>query len=87
MFGEISEEALHHVQPRSAGGSKVTVKALVTREPRFYFGMLVRGVVVADQMNRFSFGHASLDEIEKLDPFLMPVFLLAGSDEGAVQDV
>lgn len=65
----------------------MAVKAFVAREPRFYFGMLMRGVVVADQMNLFSLGNASFDEIEKLDPYLMPVFLLAGSDEGAAQDV
>ena len=53
--GDIAKEALDHIQPGSRGRRKVNCKARVFLQPFFHLGMFVRGVVIADQMQRFVF--------------------------------
>jgi len=53
--GDIAEEALGHVQPRSRGRREVNCKARVFLQLFFHLGMFVRGVVIGDQMQRFIF--------------------------------
>src|SRR5579872_2341302 len=50
VLGEVAEETLHHVEPRRAGRSEVHVESRMAREPALYFGMLMGGVVVGDQV-------------------------------------
>src|SRR5215472_11537987 len=50
IVGEIPEEALHHIEPGGASGSEMHVKTGMTLEPALHFGVLVSGVVIADQM-------------------------------------
>ena len=85
MFGEVSKEALDHVQPRCAGGCKVTVEAFVSRKPCLHFFMLVSCVVVANQMNIPILGNSAFDLVEKFQPFLMSMLLFTTSDQASVQ--
>ena len=50
VHGEIAKEAFNHVHPRTEGRVEMHVKALVLLKPRLHFWMLVRGIVVDDQM-------------------------------------
>jgi len=64
------------------------VEAFVLLKPRLHFRMLVRGIVVDDQMQlkvlgRFSIG--SIDLFEKLHPFLVPVLALDGTDQASLE--
>ena len=40
LVSQVAEETLHHVQPRSTGGSKVCVKARMLLHPVLYCRML-----------------------------------------------
>lgn len=42
--------------------------------------MLVRGIVVDDQMQLKVLGRFAIDFLEKLQPFLMPVVALDGAE-------
>ena len=50
IVGEISEETLHHIEPGGAGGSEMHLKTGMALEPALHLGVLVSGVVIADQM-------------------------------------
>jgi hypothetical protein len=59
----------------------------VSLEPGHDLGMLVRSVVVEDDMDHFTGRHLALDGVEKTDEFLVTVFLHAPADDGPVQDI
>ena len=61
------------------------VKAFVLLKPRLHFWMLVRGVVVDDQMQLKMLGRFSIDLLEKLQPFLMPVLALDATDQASLK--
>lgn len=61
------------------------VEAFVFLQPRLHFGVLVRGVVVDDQMQLKMFGRFSIDRLEKFQPFLMPVLALNGADQASLE--
>src|SRR3954471_18666807 len=50
LVGEIAEEALHHIEPRTTRRSEMHVDARMTCQPALHLGMLVRGIVVGDQV-------------------------------------
>ena len=50
VLSEVAEETLHHVEPRRTGGGEVHVESGAAREPALHLGMLMRRVVVADQV-------------------------------------
>src|SRR5579883_3513217 len=50
VLSEVAEEALHHVEPRCAGGSEMRVAAWMACQPALHLRMLVSRVVVADQV-------------------------------------
>ena len=50
IAGNVAEPAFDNVQPRTAGRGKVHVESLVTLQPVLNFGVLVRGMVIDDQM-------------------------------------
>ena len=52
LLGDVAEEALDHVQPRRGGGREVHDEARMPGQPLLHVGMLVRGVVVDDQVQR-----------------------------------
>src|ERR1700690_1908028 len=76
VLREIAEEALHHVQPRRAGGGEVHMKTRVPGQPALYLGVFMGSVVVADQVQVEMGGHALVELAQKLEPFLVPMPLL-----------
>jgi hypothetical protein len=52
LAGDDAEEDLHHVQPRAAGGREMQCHSGVFAQPGFHAGVLVGGVVVADDAQR-----------------------------------
>ncbi|GEM_PF-5634062 len=56
LLSEITEEALHHVQPRATGWREVQMESRVTGDPLLHLGVLVGSVVVRDQVDVLSTG-------------------------------
>jgi len=50
VVSEVAEETLHHVGPRRTRRSDVHVESWMACEPALHLGMLMGGVVVADQV-------------------------------------
>ena len=50
VLGEVAEESLDHVQPRRARRREMEVESGMALEPTLHLLVLVRGVVVHDQM-------------------------------------
>src|SRR5450755_1351237 len=87
MDCEVSEKALHHIEPRSAGWSEVEMKPGVAPLPGLDFVMFMGGVVVADDVDLLVFRGAFANQVQEADPFLMAVFFHAGSNDFAVRRI
>ena len=74
---DAAEEALDHVEPRGGWRSEVDLDAL----------MLMRRMVVADQMQCRILRRLAIDLTEKLKPFSVATPLLALGDDLAVEHV
>ncbi|AOZ13603.1 hypothetical protein AA042_13825 [Pseudomonas lundensis] len=61
------------------------VEAFVLLKPCLHFWMLVRGVVVDDQMQLEMLGRFAIDLLEKLQPFPMQVLALDGTDQASLK--
>src|SRR5271165_257620 len=72
-LGQRGEVTLDGVQPGAGGRREVEDEALVPAEPGAHLGMLVRGVIVEDDVNDLSDRDFGLDGIEEADELLMPV--------------
>jgi len=81
ILGEVTKEPFHHIEPRGAGGSEVQMKARVARQPALHFGVLMGGVVIADQVQLPVGGDGLVDQAEKLEPFLVAIALLTRTDK------
>ena len=84
ILSQVAKETFHHVQPGRAGGSEVQMKARVSRQPALDFGVLVSGVVVADQVELPIQRDGLVDQTKKLEPFLVAMPLLAQAKDFAV---
>src|SRR3974390_3289566 len=86
-FGQFGEEALDRIEPRGRGRGVMEDKAVVSVEPGANLGVLVRGVVVEDDMDDLAGGDVGFDRIEEANELLMAVALHAAADDTAFQDV
>jgi hypothetical protein len=50
FFGQVSEEAFDHIEPRTTGGSEVDVEPFPPADPARHCGMFVCRVVVHDEV-------------------------------------
>jgi hypothetical protein len=71
VFGQVAEEALDHVEPTAGGGGEVEVEAGMACGPAQHVGMLVRGVVVDDEMKLLVLRSLAVDQTQELEPLLM----------------
>ena len=71
LFGEHGKPALDQIEPGAAGGSEVQMKERVPCQPALHFGVLMGGVVIADQVQLPVGRNGLVDETEKPKPFLM----------------
>ncbi len=76
-IGDVAEPAFDNVQPRTARRSEVYMKAFVSLEPRLHFRMLVRCVVVHDQVQVEIARCFPVNLLQKLQPLLVPVLRAA----------
>ncbi len=77
LAGEDIEPDLHLIEPRSIRGSVVKVKSGTPCQPSLDLGMLMRGVVVDDEMNIEVSGHVGLDVAQELEELLVTMTGLA----------
>jgi len=75
--GDFTKPPLNQIQPGRTGGNKMQVESLVPLNPLFDLRVLVRGIVVYDQMQIHSCGSVSVHLPEKLKKLLVPVALKA----------
>ena len=84
---EIPEETLDHVEPGSARRSEVKVESWIASLPGFHSRMLMRGVIIADDVYLLV-GRCRFDnQVEKANPFLVPVLFHAGSKDATVSRI
>src|SRR5208282_6593824 len=84
VLSQVAEETFHHVEPGGAGGSEVQMKAWMPCQPAPHLGVLMGGVVIADQVKLAVERNGLVDQTEKLEPFLMAMPLLAQAEDLAV---
>ena len=87
LLAQLPEEAFHHVQPGSARRREVQMKAGVPRQPRFNLRVLVGRIVIQNQMHFALSRSVLVNQLQKLQPFLMPVSILALPENLPVGDV
>src|SRR5579872_5010670 len=87
VSSKIPKEALHHVEPGSAGGREVHMKTGMTLQPALNGRMFMSGIVVHDQMELFVCRCGIVYQSEETTPFLMPVTLLAQADDFSVKRI
>jgi hypothetical protein len=71
VAGQVAKEALHQVEPRRRGRSKVHVEARALGEPSLHFVMLVHRVIVSDQVDVEIGGGLAVDGLEEGKPLLV----------------
>src|SRR5271166_1698200 len=77
FLGDQAEEALDLIEPRGRGGREVQVKARVLGQPCLNVGMLVRSVVVEDEVEIPFLRRLPVDGPQKSHGLLMEVGLHA----------
>src|SRR5229473_2983834 len=78
---QITKEAFDHVQPRGTGRSEVEMKAGVSLLPGFDLLMLMRGVVIADEVDFLVGRRASANQVQEENPFLVAVLFQASAND------
>ncbi len=62
----VTEEALHHIQPRCRGGRKVHRDARVLGQPVLNDWIIVGRLVIRDQVQRLVFGRFTLNLLDEV---------------------
>src|SRR5947207_15812324 len=71
LVSNVAEPTLDLVEPRSVGGREVHVIARMYREPGADFRVLVRGVVIDDQVQLELRRHAGVEMAQEREELLM----------------
>ena len=87
LGGQVTKEALHHVEPRGARRGEVQMETWMFVEPGFDLGTLVGGIVIQDQIQVAIRRRLLMEQPQKLQPLDMAVTRLALPDHGAVGDI
>ena len=86
-LGDEGEEAFDLVQPGGICGREVNVPTRTAGEPSLDLGMLVRGVVVDDEMDVELGRHIGLDVAQECEELLVTMAGFALGDDRAVEHV
>jgi len=84
LIGDQRKPTLDLIEPGAVGRGEVQMKARPPCQPGTHFGVLVRAVVVADQVNIEVFRNVGLDMAKEGKKLLVPVPLLALGEDAAV---
>lgn len=71
VAGDVTEPAFDHIQPRTAGRDKMNVETLVAFQPTQNLRMLVRRIVIDDQMQIEFRRRLCLNLFQEFDLFMM----------------
>ena len=84
---ELGEEVLHGIKPGAGCRCEVEGSARMTREPGEHLWVLVRPVIVEDDVDELPGWDFCFDGIEEANELLMTVPLHAAADDRAFEDV
>ena len=88
LFGrQVSKDAFHQVEPRTASGREMHVDARVARQPPLDRGMFVRGIVIGNQMQGLALGDLAINQTKECQPFLVTMAWQARGDDRALRDM
>lgn len=87
LVGDQREPALDLVEPGAVGRGEVQVEARPPRQPGTHFGVLVGGVIVADQVHIEVLRNAVFDVTQEGQELLVPVAGLALGQDAAISDI
>jgi hypothetical protein len=87
VVGELAKEALDEVEPGGTGRGKVDLNVRMLLQPSADGGMLVRSVVVDDQMQRQPCGRLTMDFFEEGEPLGVRVSRRSGAQNPSVEVV
>src|SRR5712692_7504246 len=85
--GQLGKITLHSVEPRTRGRGEVEGEALVPCEPSQNLWVLVRDIIVENDVDGLLGRHFRLDRVEETDELLMPMSLHAASDDLAFEHI
>ena len=80
----MAEPSLDKIHPAGTGGDEVRHEPRITFQPRLYFRVFVRPVVVHDQMQRDIAGKLGVESTQEFQKLLMTVSLMAFTDDLAL---
>jgi len=86
-LGEVGEEALDGVGPRTGCRREVEGEAAMTIKPGPNLGVLMGGVVVEDDMDRLVCRNLGIDDVQEADELLMSVALHVASDNCPIENI
>ena len=87
LLRDVGEETLHEVHPGTRGGGEMHVEPGAPLQPCLHLGLLVRGVIVCNQMDIQVLGRLAVELLEEAQPLYMRVLLLGPVDQFPVQVV
>ena len=88
LFGrQVAKDTFYQIEPRTAGRDEMHLDARVACQPPLDHGVLVRGVVVGDQMQGLALGDLAIKQTQERQPFLVPMPRQAGGEDGALRDI
>src|SRR5437868_2949620 len=73
VLRDLAKEPLRYAEPRTAGRRQVDLESRVARQPALHVRMLVRSVVVRNEVDLLAARCNFVDHTEKLQPFLVAV--------------
>ena len=71
LGGDLAKEAFHQIEPGGRGGDKMDVKTGMTLKPSGDFGVLVGGIVVANDVKLQLRGDLLINLAQEGEPLLM----------------
>lgn len=86
VLGQLPKPAFDQIQPRIARWREVNVKARMPIQLLLHLRMFVRGIIVHNQMQVELGNGLTVNRLQKLDPLLMPVSLLALGIECSIRN-
>ena len=85
LSGDPSEETFDQVEPGTARGSEVKIKAWAAEQPAMHFGGFMGGVIVNDEV-KLTFaviGEGGVDTFQKGQEFLVAVAVMASAENSS----
>ena len=81
LVGYLPKPSFYQIKPGAGGRCEMHMEVMVAFQPALHFRVLVRRVIVHDEV-KIQFGRGFLvDRLQKLNPFLMSVSRHAGSNQ------